>query len=293
MLTMSSKKRQRAPRNQRDKNPKPIRITQRDIAILQAIYDYRWLMTEQIYRLFFPSLHRAYERMEALYHNGYVGRVFPGENINQMNVAMLYVLDKRGAKVLSEYLKYEIALDGQARKVKPMFLEHTIAINDVRIAVSLACQKAGWLLLDWQTEAELKANYDRVALPGRMGQLEAVPLVPDSYFKIDNGNKKPAHFFLELDRNTMAHKRFKAKVLAYNIYAEAGGAEKRFSTQNYRVLTVTLSEQRAWNLKEMTEKIGGENRFWFTSLDQVNVDTVFDAPVWYRALAKDKRKLFR
>lgn len=155
---MSAEKRQRSPRNRRSRKPKSIRLTERDIAILQAIYSYRWLTTEQIGRLFFPSLHRAYERMEALYHNGYVDRVFPGENIHQMNAAMLYILDKRGAEVLSEYLKQKVERDEQAHKVKPMFLEHAMAINDVRIAVSLACQKTGRILLDWQTESELKAD---------------------------------------------------------------------------------------------------------------------------------------
>jgi hypothetical protein len=160
--------------------------------------------------------------------------------------------------------------------VKPDFLEHALAINDVRIAVTLACRQPGFQVLEWHSETQLKQDYDRVRLRGRR---QPVPVVPDSYFALDTPRGK-AHFFLELDRGTMTTKRFRGKVEAYLEYYKSGGYEKRYGTRSLRVLTVTLSEARLSNLKAVTEEAGGGGWFWFAELSQLKAKTVLTAPVW-------------
>ncbi|MBK8025151.1 MAG: replication-relaxation family protein [Chloroflexi bacterium] len=92
--------RQRARRDARLDSPPSIRLTERDLDIIQAVYDYRVLTTQQLQTLFFPSAHTAYARLSALYHHGFLERKFLGVYSDKMNTPILYVLDKRGAELL-------------------------------------------------------------------------------------------------------------------------------------------------------------------------------------------------
>ena len=60
---------------------------------------------------------------------------------------------------------------------------------------------------------------------------------------------------------------FRHKILAYNQLAESGRYKAVFNAQTFKVLTLTTSEERAANLKKMTEEAGG-SRYWFTSFDR-------------------------
>jgi hypothetical protein len=56
------------------------------------------------------------------------------------------------------------------------------------------------------------------------------------------------HFALEADRSTTSHARFEDKLRAYWNYIEQGLHEKKFGVRGFRVLTVTLTDERARNL---------------------------------------------
>lgn len=89
------------------------------------------------------------------------------------------------------------------------------------------------------------------------------------------------HFFLELDRGKMDLGRYKQKILAYTLYATSGLSKRRFDTEGFRVLTVTLDEHRMHSLRQVTEAAGGENRFWFGVLDQLTAPGVLSEPLWW------------
>jgi len=50
--------------------------------------------------------------------------------------------------------------------------------------------------------------------------------------------------------------------------------------KGFRVLTVTTTQKRLEHLRQATEAAGGQNRFWFTTFDQVTPETVLTAPIW-------------
>jgi hypothetical protein len=112
---------------------------------------------------------------------------------------------------------------------------------------------------------------------------------PDGYFRIRYQGRLYS-FFLELDRSTMSHERFKKKVQTYLEFEQLGFYETRFGTKFFRVLVVTLTPARLFNLKKVVESVT-DRFFWFTTLDQISEDTVFD-PVWYKAGHKNKYPLF-
>lgn len=281
---------QRARRDARRPNPPPMRLTERDIQIMQAVYEYRVLTTQHLQTLFFSSVHQTYARLSALYHHGFLDRQFLGVYADKMNTPILYVLDKRGAEVLQARQGIDLAWSKDLKQVTPTFLEHTLAINTVRVAVAKACQQPGFRLVTWQGESELKAGYDRVTIRSESGRLQSVSLIPDSYFVLETP-KGTGHFFLELDRGTETTQRFKTKILAYQGYYQSGAYQRRYNTRSLRVLTVTLSETRAANLLRVTEAAGGKQRYWFTLLEQIRPETVLSAPHWRVATHEERQPL--
>ena len=89
-----------------------------------------------------------------------------------------------------------------------------------------------------------------------------------------------AHFFLELDRGTMTTRRFKQKILAYQVYYASGAYQRRYGTRSLRVLTVTTSAGRTESLKRISEQAGGKQRYWFTTLEEITPQTILETPIW-------------
>jgi hypothetical protein len=287
----SSSSRLRARRDQRLSQPPPIRLTERDLAILRAVYEFRVLTTQQLQQLFFPSLHQTYARLSLLYHHGFVERLFLGVHADKMNTPILYTLDRRGAETLQAEQGSDVQWGKRNKEVTAQFLEHTIAINTVRIAVVSACSlHSHYSLLEWRSENDLKADYDRVVIRKEAGRTQSVSVIPDSYFVLNTPRGKTA-FFLELDRGTMTTKRFKTKILAYQVYYESGAYQRRFQTKSLRVLTVTTSAVRLENLKRVTEEAGGKLRYWFSTLSQMSGERVLTAPVWELATQRSLQPL--
>ncbi len=154
----------------------------------------------------------------------------------------LYVVGKRGLGVLREVLDcgpegLRRRLDG--RELSLLFLEHVLAINDVRVAVMVAARRNGYDLEQWLDDATLKADYDRVTITARSGRRRQVSLIPDSYFVLQVPQGR-ACFFLELDRGTMTAGRFQNKVLAYQAYIASGQYERRYGTRSLAVYPFRL-----------------------------------------------------
>lgn len=274
----NSRKRRR--RDRRDLNPPRLVLTARDKAIIRAVHEYRVLRQDQVQALFFGSRSAAQRRLALLYHHGFLERQFLLVQTGFMSSPSVYLLDRRG----EELLRAEVGLDdvhwkSSHNQVGSDFLEHALAINDVRVAVTLAARQGDYDLLEWRSETDLKQDYDRVTLPAARGGSRSVAVVPDSYFALDTPHGK-THFFLELDRGTMTTKRFRTKIDAYLAYYRSGGYEQRYGARSLRMLTVTLGERRLESLKVVTEEAGGTVWFWFAVLPELTPDTVLEGRVW-------------
>jgi hypothetical protein len=282
--------RKRRKRDERQTTPSPMKLTTRDKEVVRAVHEYRVLRQDQIEALLFPHKASAQRRLVKLYDYGFLERHFLPTRGGLMNSPILYSLDKRGIELLRAEFGYEdLNWYPSSKALKDDFLEHTMAINEVRVVVTLACRRLGYQLLTWKGEGELKADYDRVAIPVK-GARREVSLIPDSYFVLDTPHGQ-AHFFLELDRGTMTTARFQTKIAAYISYQRSGAYERRYNTRSLRVLTVTLGPQRLANLKHLTEATGGQQWFWFAVLSDLNAEHVLSAPVWQLASWKGQAAL--
>jgi hypothetical protein len=171
--------------------------------------------------------------------------------------------------------------DHRPTDVSLFFLEHTLLINDVRLAITLAAEKKGYRVEQWLDDTQLKSQEmkDYVTVSSQQGASQKVAVVPDAYFVLNLGNWR-AHFFLELDRAMMSNKRWKTRILAYKAYKESGKYQERYQTKSLRILTVTTTSQRMANLKTTTEKAGGGSVFWFTTLKEATPENILSSPIW-------------
>ncbi len=276
-------------RDRRVKTPRPMELMPRDISIIRTVYQYRVLRQDQLIRLFGRSRSVMQRVLLRLYQHRFLDRrflpVYAGSS------PTMYVLDKRGAEVLrTQFGMDDLTWYSSSKDLKTEFLEHTTAINDFRIAITVAAQAAGYELCKWATEAELKANYDRVSIRTQSNKMQSVSLIPDSYFVL----KTPlgfAHFFLEVDRGSETIGRFKSKILAYMSYHQSGAYERRYKSKSMRVLTLATGAKRLENLKIATEAVGGKHRFWFAHIDEITSESVFGQPLWYVAGEGQQRSL--
>jgi hypothetical protein len=270
------------PRNRRVASPPPMRLMARDIEILKAVHDFRIVRGNQLQALFFGSQSTASYRLSRLYQHGFLNRHFLPTLGGIASSPALYTLGKRGVDLLRRALDtdpQDIRKPPDHRALSPLFLEHLLQINDFRVAVTVAARRLDYTLEKWLDDFQLKASYDRVVIEAPNRRRREVSLIPDGYFvlKVPQGR---ACFFLEMDRGTMTRGRFRDKVLAYQAYIASGQYEKRYGTRSLRVLTVTSGLKRLENLKAEAEEVKGGRVFWFTTGDQVSVESVFSDPIW-------------
>src|SRR5262249_54589652 len=122
--------------------------------------------------------------------------------------------------------------------------------------------------------------------PEHPAEVLSVKLFPDGYFSLTSDENRYC-VFLEIDRgtetvSTIDWKRpsWTRKIMTYLQYYRSGAYQTRYHTRSLRILTVTTSERRLANLKEATEKTGGQRRFWFTTLERISTEDVLTAPIW-------------
>lgn len=275
MTSLTGKRRRR---DRRDPHPRPMQLTPRDVAIVQAVQQYRVLSQTQLGRLFERSQSVMKRVLIRLYQHRFLDRRFLPVIAGRSPT--LYVLDRKGAELLRTHFGMDdLVWYNSSKALKTEFLEHTLAINDVRIAVTVAAKAAGFELYTWVSESELKAAYDRVSIRTKSGRVQSVSLIPDSYFVL-NTPRGYAHFFVELDRSSETLTRFKAKIQAYMTYYQSGAYERRYHSKSMRVITVAIGAKRLDNLKAATEAVGGKHRFWFALLDELQPDSILHHPVW-------------
>jgi hypothetical protein len=274
-----------AARDQRKRPPPPIQITPTDVQLLRTLYDFRLMTTAQAATLIYRTTAQAYDRMNKLYHNAYLDRF----TVGTVNTPLIYTLDKGAIALLTEQFPTEtFTLYAVNQRIKPLFAAHTLAVLDVRAAITRVLWNRGGEVMHWLGESELKVNPDRVYLAG---ERDPVTVIPDSWFQIAIPSVGTLTAALELDRQQMSSKRFQHKIMAYEQYHLEGGYYRRYNTSALRVLTVTLSETHLHTLKAATEAVTERELYFFALLDQITPDAVLDQPIWWRSHHREQLSL--
>jgi hypothetical protein len=201
----------------------------------------------------------------------------------------IYHLGPKGEQIVSEDLGLEINLIKKKRKaaskLKGLFLNHSLDLNDIRISFSLGLKNHPDMKLEkWIDDYDCTQEY---LAPG-MGKNITKKFRPDGYLRFYY-HANPFGFFLEYDRATMTLGRFTAKGDSYIEFQKLGYYRHRFGLPEFRVLVITKTDERLYNLKRAVETVD-KSIFRFTTIDQINPNTVF-SPIWLRAGQNEKYPL--
>jgi hypothetical protein len=190
----------------------------------------------------------------------------------------IYTLSRAAAPVLvEEGLAGPEFLNARSRahELTPFFLKHEMMIVDVHAILEVAAKSSSVRLTSWREGREL---HEPLTVTDQFG-VAKVHFSPDAFFTLDDSARPSGasrrHFFLEADRSKETHPQFREKFRAYRHYLERGLHEDRFGIKNFRVLTITRTEERAKNLCATAQSYLPERWTWkyflFSSLERFDL----------------------
>jgi hypothetical protein len=257
----------RRSRFSRAATPPRFHLTERDVEIVREVARHRFLRSPHLFALIDGSPAKIRERLTLLYHASFLDR--PRAQIEYYvrgggSAPMVYALGARGAQLLKLQDGLENADVDWATKnhrTGREFVLHTLAIADLRVALTIACRRhQGYSIVDPE-QLLLSASVEtqrarspwswRVQVQHRDGVHE-IGVVPDHVFALvlPDGRRRP--FVVEIDRGTMPVSRAALdrssvlrKMLAYEGGRQQGIHTSRYGWRNFRVLIVTSSPERA------------------------------------------------
>jgi hypothetical protein len=272
----------RLPKYGRVPNPPAMRLTARDKGILEAVYAYDGLLSfSQIQRLFFSGESQAEERLKLLYQHRYLNR--PEMDQRRRLPEMVYWLDRRGAELVASL--NGVGLNELAWRQEPRWfqVEHDLAVTDFRLDLTESCRKEPELELEtWIPESEFWAWPDTVSYSYANRQVTR-RVRPDGFFILSTDDLR-IRYLLEIDRSTEDNPRFlREKILPGLAYLKTEAYAKRFGHRSGRWLVVTTGERRLRNMLLQAKHGQAAGLFYFTTYDQITVDTLLHSPIWRRA----------
>jgi len=267
-----------------------VEITDRDLDILQAVRAARFLRSTHIIALVDGSAKKITERLGQLFHAGLLDR--PRAQIDYHadgSTPMVYALGQKGAALLAERFGGDDNRFDWARKNQRAgrrFVDHTLGIADVTVAMTVACRAnpAAQLI----SERELRAKLPEMTRTRKQpwligakvavaGQMHELAVVPDLIFGLCLLDDTRRCFVVERDRGTMPIVRaeleqtsIQRKLLTYDAAWRAKTHERLFGWKNFRVLIVTSDAVRAQSIRRAVAKLNsgrGSELFLVTSAE--------------------------
>lgn len=279
---------------ERPDEPRPLRITSRDMELLRNIGRLRLASASQLAALDGGSAQNVSRALLALFENGYVERPVAqvaSRLLYEGSRPTIYGLTRKGARLLRQHGE-EVRrrlLDGidKERGAGWRFIEHTVSIAEFWVGLELAARNRNDLRVMERSEIledAPKSKRDRqVRLEASIrigGVLKKNAVVPDALFGLRFNDAKESYFMLEIDRGEMPVERYKNTQRTYFskkmlTYYEANRQQRHvhdIGIENFRVLTVTTTPQRVEKMLEALETVtGGKGSNMFLFIDQTTL----------------------
>ena len=286
----------RLPRFRRADAPPPFRLTEDDIEIVRVVARHRLIRSTHIAALVERSLDRTNDRLQKLFHAGYVDR--PRAQLDRFpssgSAHFIYALADRGVRLLQDVDGVEFRNTEWSRKNREAgrpFIEHQIEIVNFQVALQRAVAQRSDLRLipaeGMNTSASRRqmptsrAPFALAAKLSHRGSVHEQSVVPDLVFGLQFADRSRRNFMVEIDRGTMPVRRsnpeqtsFEGKMHVY-LAAHAGKQhERQFGWKNFRVLTVTTDDQRIETMMEAARELRvprsvGPALFLFATFDDL------------------------
>ena len=285
----------RLPRFNRTPIAAPIDLTERDRWIIRLIHRHRFLRSDQIVAFVGGSQQQILRRLNLLYHHGYLER--PRAQIQYYerggSKSIAYGLGNKGGTLLKQESGITVHPDSWGEKnhvIGRVYLEHTLFVADVMVAIELACRKQAAIQLLY--EDELTISLDRQPFQWRVNIQNGWKLgvIPDRVFALDfsnaSGQSQRIYFFVEADRGTMPVTRrtlsqtsFYRKLLAYEATWTQKIHQRILGIHRFRVLTVTTIPGRVKSLAEACSQLKRGHGLFLFADKTILSDDIFSS-VW-------------
>lgn len=241
------------------------RLRERDLAVLDGLYQHRFLTRRQIQTLYFtnPTTSRgeqplavgsprpAQRRLHRLGNDGLILRRSLAHPDGRRDPEPYYCLTPDGAHVVAHRNALQVK---EARKrsadalANPLFVRHALAAADLHCAlVEAARTHPGHHCLTewWQGESAAQTQFIERGKP--------VLLRPDGYSRYQAGDDIH-HLLVEIDLGTMSLPRLAEKLDRYRAYSRSGAWQSRYPVFP-KLLLLTTSQQRITNLYRQLEHL--------------------------------------
>lgn len=270
-----------------------------DQPLLAALGRYFYLTAAQLTRLLYaPTSHKyAQARIKRLADAGYVQRLFLPRPTRTGSAPLVYTLARKGLNLLVEWgidvdRRYRPA---EVRELSYLYLAHTLALNDVLIALELLARSTPMLeIAELRHERELKLHPVTVTLAdgSRAG------VIPDAWVDLRLTGERQRYqecYAIELDRGTTEQKAWRRKVAALVAFA-AGPYQQPFGSSSLTIAVVatpgpTRSEQLLrWTEAELRqlgrEDAGTVFRFTGVPIASARPEDLFRGAAWRAPFAE-------
>jgi hypothetical protein len=241
------------------------RLTERDRRVVEWVSRFRLLNRDQLMQLApFGSLTRANTRLAFLVRDRLLSRKLVPSYPGKGGAQALYFVGRQ-AEVVGISREALVRQMRQVRRWDLSYSAHVLAANALLTAF-VAALKAHQsnALLSLKTEPEL-----REALVNQ-------PLVPDGWVSWVEADRR-FNVFLEVDLHSEGLTEWRAKVLNYLRYLDAGLHAEVFGYRSFRVLVVCASMARQKHLREVAQSAG--RLFLFAQMSAVSAQSVL-CDVW-------------
>lgn len=214
-----------------------MRMTSRDLEILEAVGKLRFATTSQLARLYFRSRSGANKRLRRLLDANCL-KVW----VRQLAEENIYSLTRPGLRVVNQnaVVPRELARN----------LDHLVMLNEVRTRFAVGLQGVGGGLAWWLSEWDLQAH-------GR----ERV--IPDALFAV-HWEETEHIFALEIENDTRNPQGILRKLLGYR------AARELYGIKGYRILFVGRHPRMLERYRKGVLAAGLGRDSWFARFNQID-----------------------
>lgn len=246
---------------ERSATPPSYRLQPRDMDIIRAVFQHRFLRPAHIHALLGGSEQHLKRRLRFLWQDRYLERPRSLRPLKVLTEEIVYGLGKKGAQLL-QHLKPELRVaeldwtETPKKQVGLPYIDHQLGIATFFVALRVACQEAG---IGFKWGGHFKRRRHRLAVPGTRQVL-----LPDGYFVLEFPGRGAIHHFLEFDRGNVSLERMRERYEGYfRVRKEKDrapllrrGKHWDHNIPHFRVITVTNDEDYLQSLRRIAREIG-------------------------------------
>lgn len=253
-------------------------ITSRDLDILRATDQHRYVRTEHLKQLLFPTTtdRSAQMRLRKLWHHGYLERVYLASVVNGERRpprgagVPVFTLAARGRAALHGERS---GTESNQETVSPSTIQHELVVTDFMVALQAAIRNRADL---WVVETSHAGNLWRKLGGRRLPTIPGGRLVPDGAVTLQRVDRTRETYYLEVVRAGVraGNATLWDKLLRYSEANHRGAFRELYGHDRVRaVLIATTSEERTEHLRALAKSLPhGRKLFAFASYESKDAE---------------------